>query len=104
LHTAPSHIKNITVLPQQYQHIRNHIQQNHGGQVKLKIKPGASPGGEGQAGPGASPGGEGQAAAKPGEVDQLEASQHQQPAIAAVHSTTFAQLQAKVETLQEYHC
>jgi hypothetical protein len=35
-------------------------------------------GGEGQAEARSKPGGEGQAAAKPGEVDQLEASQHQQ--------------------------
>jgi hypothetical protein len=72
--------------------------------VKHKTKTGASPGGEGQAGPGASPGGEGQAAAKPEEVGKSGASQHQQQATAAVHSTTFAQLQAKVETLQEHHC
>jgi hypothetical protein len=52
-------------------------------------------GGEGQAEARSKPGGEGQAAAKPGGVDQLEASQHQQPATAAVHSTTIAQLQAK---------
>jgi hypothetical protein len=37
---ALQHTKNITVLPQHQQHIRKHNQQNHGGQVKLKAKPG----------------------------------------------------------------
>jgi hypothetical protein len=54
--------------------------------------------------PGASSGGEGQAAAKPGEVGKSEASHHQQQATEAVHSPTIAQLQAKVETVQEPNC
>jgi hypothetical protein len=33
--------------------------------------------------------------AEPGGEDKPKASQHQQPATTAVHSTTFAQLQAK---------
>jgi hypothetical protein len=42
--------------------------------------------------------------AEPGGEGKPEASQHQQQAIEAVHSTIIAQLQAKVETLQEHHC
>jgi hypothetical protein len=83
LYAAPNHTKNITVLPQQQQHIRNHIQQ-----ITVETKWSSRPslekkdqqtisGGEGQAKARSRPGGEGQATAKPGEVDQLEASHHQ---------------------------
>jgi hypothetical protein len=47
-------------------HQKSHPAKHLGGQVKHKTKSGASSGGEGQA------------AAKPGVVDQQEASQHQQ--------------------------
>jgi hypothetical protein len=84
-------------------HQKSHPAKHYGGQVKHKTKPGASPGGEGQAGPGASPGGEGQAAAKPGGVGKTEASQHQQQT-KLYTAPLLHNYRPKVEHLQAHHC
>jgi Na+-translocating ferredoxin:NAD+ oxidoreductase RnfC subunit len=99
--TAPSHTKNITVLPQQQQNIRNHTQQN-----TLEAKWSTRPSQE-------------QVQEKKDKLGQEQArrwrtsrrqARSSRPArsksatTAAVHSHTFAQLQAKVATVQKYHC
>jgi hypothetical protein len=69
-------------------------------QVKHKIKLGASPGGEGQAGPGASQ----EVKASRRQARRGRPARSKSASTAAVHSHTFAQLQAKVATVQRYHC
>jgi hypothetical protein len=76
-----------------------HPAKHFGDQVKHKIKLGASLGGEGQAGPGASQ----EVKASRRQARRKRPARSKSASTAAVHSLTFAQLQAKVETMPKHH-
>jgi hypothetical protein len=81
-------------------HQKSHPVKHFGDQVKHKTKPGASPGGGGQAGPGESQ----EVKVKRRQARRKRPARSKSASTAAVHSLTFAQLQAKVETVQKHHC